>query len=86
MTPDTTTSTHYLFYHSSDAVTAYSAIAPVIKETLTAAFDGENAPMLRAQTERIGGRDFWTQGPRSAVIRQWRGAGRLLAEERNIPA
>ncbi len=63
MTPETATTTHYFFCHTSDAVTANPAIAPVVLGGLMQAFAGEDKPMLEAQTRRIGGKDFWAQKP-----------------------
>ncbi|MEO0032587.1 MAG: hypothetical protein RIS94_2345 [Pseudomonadota bacterium] len=63
MTPETATTTHYFFCHTSDAVTANPAIAPAVMAGLTQAFAGEDKPMLEAQTQRIGGKDFWALRP-----------------------
>lgn len=63
MTPESATSTHYFFCHTSDAVTAHPEIAPNVRAGLVAAFAGEDSPMLAAQTQRIGGADFWSLKP-----------------------
>lgn len=86
MTPENEGTTHYFFCHTSDAVSAHPEIAPAIHAGLTAAFAGEDAPMLAAQTERIGGRDFWALKPallpsdKGAVLAR-RTLDRLLAAE-----
>jgi phenylpropionate dioxygenase-like ring-hydroxylating dioxygenase large terminal subunit len=86
MTPETATSTHYFFCHTSDGVTADPALGPMVRESLVAAFAGEDSPMLIAQTERIGGRDFWAQRPsllpsdKGAVLAR-RALDRQLAQE-----
>jgi vanillate O-demethylase monooxygenase subunit len=63
MTPESESSTHYFFCHTSDAVSTHPEIAPAILAGLTAAFADEDAPMLEAQTERLAGRDFWALKP-----------------------
>lgn len=63
MTPESATTTHYFFCHTSDAVTANPAISPAVRDGLMQAFSGEDKPMLEAQTRRIGGKDFWEQKP-----------------------
>lgn len=91
MTPETATSTHYFFCHTSDAVTADPAIAPLIQEQLVGAFAGEDAPMLAAQTERIGGLNFWDLKPallpsdKGAVLAR-RTFDRMIEREREQPA
>jgi len=87
MTPETETSTHYFFCHTSDGVTANPEIGPFVLEQLLSAFAGEDAPMLVAQTERIGGEDFWAFKPallpsdKGAVLAR-RTLDRLLAGEK----
>lgn len=63
MTPETATTSHYFFCHTSDAVRADPAIAPIVLQGLNHAFAIEDKPMLEAQSRRIGGLDFWQQGP-----------------------
>lgn len=63
MTPETEVTSHYFFCHTSDAVSADPTIAPFVLEGLNHAFAFEDKPMLEAQSRRIGGKDFWQQGP-----------------------
>ena len=63
MTPESATTTHYFFCHTSDAVSANPAIGPAVLGGLLQAFAGEDKPMLEAQSRRIGGKDFWEQRP-----------------------
>lgn len=63
MTPETETSAHYFFCHTSDGVSANPAMAPAVLAGLMHAFANEDKPMLEAQSARIGGKDFWAQGP-----------------------
>lgn len=63
MTPETATTTHYFFCHTSDMVTANPAAAPQMLDALMGAFAGEDKPMLEAQSKRIGGKDFWSFKP-----------------------
>jgi len=86
MTPETAGTTHYFFCHTSDGVTADPAIAPQVHDALVAAFAGEDAPMLEAQTRRFAGRDFWSLKP--ALLPSDKGAvmvrrllDRMMAEE-----
>lgn len=89
MTPETETTTHYFFCHTSDAVTAHPEMAPGVLQGLMAAFSGEDAPMLAAQTERIGGKDFWAQKPallpsdKGAVMAR-RALDRLIEQEQQV--
>jgi vanillate O-demethylase monooxygenase subunit len=63
MTPETETSTHYFYCHTSDSVNANPALAAPIKATLDRAFELEDGPMIEAQQSRIGSRDFWSLRP-----------------------
>lgn len=87
MTPETETSTHYFFCLTGDTVSANPAIGPLILKSLMAAFGGEDAPMLAAQSNRIGGKDFWALKPtllpsdKGAALAR-RALDRMLAEER----
>jgi vanillate O-demethylase monooxygenase subunit len=63
MTPESDTSCHYFFCHTSDAVNADPSIAPMVLGSLMHAFGNEDKPMLEAQSERIGGLDFWSLRP-----------------------
>ncbi len=91
MTPAAEGATHYFFCHTSDGVTAHPEIAPGVKDALVAAFAGEDAPMLAAQTARIAGRDFWAMRP--ALLPSDKGAvlvrrtlDRLIADEQGQDA
>lgn len=89
MTPETATTTHYFFCHTSDAVSADPAIAPVVLQGLNQAFAFEDKPMLEAQSRRIGGKDFWEQRPamlpsdKGAVMVR-RSLDRMIDQERSV--
>jgi len=63
VTPESDGLTHYFFCHTSDTIAANAEIAPKIKETPTRAFASEDKPLLEAQSQRIGGRNFGSLGP-----------------------
>ena len=91
MTPETATTSHYFFCHTSDAVNADPAIAPAVMSSLMHAFANEDKPMLEAQSERIGGSDFWALRP--ALLPSDKGAvlvrrtlDRMIARERSAKA
>lgn len=58
MTPAQERETHYFFCHTSDIVTRDPTVAPAVKQLLMTAFEGEDAPMIEAQQQRIGSRSF----------------------------
>lgn len=87
MTPETATTSHYFFCHTSDAVSADPGIAPFVLSSLLHAFANEDKPMLEAQSGRIGGQDFWSLRPvllpsdkGNVLVR--RALDRLIANER----
>ena len=63
MTPEAAGTTHYFFCSTSANLVAHPEHTPKMKAALTAAFAHEDKPMLEAQSERIGGRDFWALKP-----------------------
>lgn len=86
MTPESPTTTHYFFCHTSDAVSANPEMASLVLAALYGAFAGEDKPMLESQTSRIGGQDFWAFRPallpsdKGAVMAR-RTLDRLIAAE-----
>lgn len=87
MIPATERDTHYFFCHTSDAVTRDPSIAATIKQILLSAFEGEDAPMIEAQQERIGARNFFDLMPvllstDSGAVRARRALDKLIAAER----
>lgn len=86
MTPETASTTHYFYCHTSDSVNAQPAIAPVIKGLLEHAFEHEDGPMIEGQSDRIAGHDFWSLRPAllaidEAPVRARRRLERLIAAE-----
>jgi len=91
MTPETETTTHYFYCHTSDSLTADPTIAPVIEGFLHQAFAGEDAPMLEAQQRKLGDRDFWSMRPvllniDSGAVRSRRALDALIEKEREVVA
>lgn len=87
MTPETESTTHYFYCHTSDSLSANPAIAPVIEGFLQQAFVHEDAPMLEAQQRKLGDRDFWGMRPvllttDSGAIRARRTLEALMRKER----
>jgi phenylpropionate dioxygenase-like ring-hydroxylating dioxygenase large terminal subunit len=86
MTPETATSTHYFFCHTSDALRRDPSAAPMIKSALLKAFQEEDAPMIEAQQARIGEADFWSLSPSlfsvdSGALQVRRTLDRMIREE-----
>ncbi len=86
MTPESATTTHYFFCHTSETVSANPEVASSVLAALNGAFAGEDKPMLESQTSRIGGQDFWSFRPallpsdKGAVLAR-RTLDRLIASE-----
>jgi vanillate O-demethylase monooxygenase subunit len=90
MTPETETSTHYFYCHTSDTVSANPALAGPIKEVLDRAFEQEDGPMIEAQQSRIGSRDFWSLKPAllsidTGAVLARRALERLIKAEQSVP-
>ena len=82
MTPETASSTHYFFCHTSDSLSANPALAPRIKEVLLSAFRDEDAPMLEAQQSRLRDAEFASLSPALLSIDKGATAARRLLEQR----
>jgi phenylpropionate dioxygenase-like ring-hydroxylating dioxygenase large terminal subunit len=82
MTPESATSTHYFFCHTSDSLNANPALAPHIKEVLLCAFRDQDAPMLEAQQSRLQDADFWSLSPALLAIDKGAVAARRMLEQR----
>ena len=87
MTPETATSTHYFFCHTSDTVSANPALAGPIKQILERAFELEDGPMIEAQQSRIGSHDFFSLRPAllsidTGAVRVRRALEKLIETER----
>ena len=63
MTPETATTTHYFFCHTSDGLTHNPALAAPIRAALMHAFQNEDGPMLEAQQEALGTTDLMDLHP-----------------------
>jgi len=86
MTPETATSTHYFFCHTSDALRRDPSAAAIIRSALLKAFQDEDAPMIEAQQARIGEADFWSLSPSlfsvdSGALHVRRTLDRMIREE-----
>jgi phenylpropionate dioxygenase-like ring-hydroxylating dioxygenase large terminal subunit len=86
MTPETESSTHYFFCHTSDTVNADPSTAGSIKQLLENVFETEDGPMIEAQQRHIGSRDFWSLKPAllpidSGAVRARRVLERLIEAE-----
>jgi vanillate O-demethylase monooxygenase subunit len=91
MTPETATSTHYFYCHTSDTVSGNPALAAPIKEILERAFELEDGPMIEAQQARIGTREFGDMRPAllsidAGAARARRALDKLIALERQAPS
>ena len=62
MTPETATTSHY-FWNMSRTVNLEPEFSAALKSSAEHVFETEDKPMLEAQQERIGDRDFWSMQP-----------------------
>lgn len=86
MTPETATTTHY-FWNNSRKIDLEPGVSAALKENIDHIFRTEDKPMLEAQQERMGDRDFWSMHPTllsvdNPAVRARRRLEKLIAEEK----
>ena len=64
MTPETSATTHYFFASTRDYALDDAELNERIRQVRAEIFSTEDEPMIAAQQERIGDRDFWSLRPR----------------------
>ena len=64
MTPETSATTHYFFASTRDYALNDAELNERIRQVRAEIFSTEDEPMIAAQQERIGDRDFWSLRPR----------------------
>lgn len=89
MTPETDTTTHYFYCHTSDSLSANPMLAGPIKAVLDHAFEHEDGPMIEAQQQRIGAREFTALRPAllgidAGAMRVRRALESRIAEEARV--
>lgn len=62
-TPETRSTTHYFFASTRDFAVDDAALNEMTRQTRERIFSTEDEPMIAAQQERIGDRDFWSLKP-----------------------
>lgn len=88
MTPETATTTHY-FFCMARKTNLEPEFTAFLKENIDHALVDEDKPMLEAQQERMGDRDFWSMHPMllsidSPSVRVRRRMEQLIAEEERL--
>lgn len=88
MTPETATTSHY-FWNVSHQAKLEPEFAAAFKNTVQRIFETEDKPMLEAQQENMGDREFWSLQPMllavdGPAVRARRRLEHLIAEERRI--
>lgn len=91
MTPESPTHTHYFYCSVRRFQLDDDALSARLKAMLTQAFVQEDKPMLEAQQERMGERDFWALQPLllnidSGAVQARRVLTALIAEENSRAA
>lgn len=88
MTPETATTTHY-FWNLSRKINLKPEFSAAFKDSVEHIFETEDKPMLEAQQERMGDRDFWSMHPAllsidGPAVRARRRIQQLIAGERRM--